>query len=158
MDLTQGVVKVRNTKFHKSRIIILHPSTVQAISEYARFRNSYFPMPSTSHFLLSERGKELKPSAVNYTFQQIRKKLCWRNSHDTRPPRLYDLRHTFACYRLIQWYREGVDVHHAIAWLATYMGHVKVSDTYWYLSGIPKLFAVTAERFESYVASTGGVK
>ena len=102
------------------------------------------------HLLLSEQGRELRPSAVHWTFQQIRTVLQWPGGH--RAPRLYDLRHTFACRRLLVWYREGIDVNHAISALATYLGHVKVSDTYWYLSGVPELLAVAAQRFERFVA------
>ena len=67
-----------------------------------------------------------------------------------RRPRLYDLRHTFACRRLLEWHREGVDVDQAMPALSTYLGHVKVTDTYWYLSGIPELLAIVGSKFERY--------
>ncbi len=67
-------------------------------------------------------------------------------------PRLYDLRHTFACRRLLKWYQEGVDVQRMIVRLPTYLGHGKPSDTYWYLTGIPDLMAIAAERFERFAS------
>jgi integrase len=67
---------------------------------------------------------------------------------------MHDLRHTFACRRLLKWYEEGVDVQYAIASLSTYLGHAKISDTYWYLTATPELLAVGAARFEHY-ARTG---
>jgi integrase len=74
-------------------------------------------------------------------------------------PRLYDLRHTFACRRLLAWYRDGIDFDQAIDRLSTYLGHAKVTDTYWYLEGIPELFALAGQRFERFAASSteGGV-
>ena len=66
-------------------------------------------------------------------------------------PRLYDFRHTFVCRRLLSWYSEGVDVHASISALSTYLGHVKVTDTYWYVTGIPELLEIAASRFERFI-------
>jgi integrase len=73
-------------------------------------------------------------------------------AHDgrARRPRIHDLRHTFAVRRLLRWYEEGVEVNQKILALATYLGHAKVTDTYWYLSAVPELMAVTAQRFEHF--------
>jgi integrase len=71
-------------------------------------------------------------------------------------PRVHDLRHTFACRRLLEWYRQGEDVNNRIAALATYMGHTKVTGTYWYLTGTPELLGIMAHRFESFAAPRGG--
>lgn len=68
-----------------------------------------------------------------------------------RYPRLYDLRHTFACRRLLAWYEQGVDVDRMVPVLSTYLGHAKVTDTYWYLTGIPALMKIVAARFEAQV-------
>jgi integrase len=57
-------------------------------------------------------------------------------------------RHTFACQCLLRWYRQGADVEQRVAALSTYLGHAKVSDTYWYLTGVPELMAIAATRFE----------
>ena len=67
-----------------------------------------------------------------------------------RRPRIHDLRHTFACQRLLRWYKDGVDLDQRIAALSTYLGHAKVSDTYWYLTGVPDLMAIAATRFERF--------
>jgi integrase len=82
----------------------------------------------------------------------------WEQKNGKRPPRIHDLRHTFACRRILRWYEQGVNVDQFIPHLSTYLGHVKVSDTYWYLTGIPELFAITAKRFEHYAQSKIGVK
>jgi integrase len=65
-------------------------------------------------------------------------------------------RHTFACRRLLRWYAEGADLDHAVLTLSTYLGHAQVSDTYWYLTGIPELLNLAAARFEHFaVLETG---
>lgn len=58
---------------------------------------------------------------------------------------MYDFRHTFVCRRIQRWYEDGVDVNNAILNLSVYLGHVKPSDTYWYLSGIPDLQGIGQE-------------
>jgi integrase len=65
-------------------------------------------------------------------------------------PRLYDLRHAFVCRRILEWYRQGVNVEAAMPALSTYLGHVKVTDTYWYMTAIPELMAVVSRRFERF--------
>jgi hypothetical protein len=60
------------------------------------------------------------------------------------------MRHTFACNRLLAWYHEGLDIDQVIDRLSAYLGHVKVSDTYWYLTGVPELLALAGQRFEQF--------
>jgi integrase len=69
---------------------------------------------------------------------------------------MHDIRHTFACRCLLRWYRDGTDIHQAIDRLSAYLGHVKVTDTYWYLTGVPELFALAAERFEGHATLLPG--
>ena len=66
------------------------------------------------------------------------------------PPRLHDLRHTFVCQRLLRWYTEQRDIDCHILALSTYIGHARVTDTYWYVTATPELLAIAATRFERY--------
>ena len=150
VDLTDGRIWIRETKFHKSRFIPLHPSATKALHKYAQFRDQCHRVSQTKHFFVSERGLPLPYSTVRETFKSLREKLGW-NTENTRLPRIQDMRHTFACRRLLLWYEQGKDVNHAIYSLSTYLGHAKVTDTYWYLTGIPELFAVVGNKFEHYV-------
>ena len=61
-----------------------------------------------------------------------------------------DLGHTFAVRRVARWHQAGVTMGHAMFWLCTYLGHAKISDTNWYLTGVPELMAVVGERFERF--------
>jgi integrase len=70
--------------------------------------------------------------------------------------RIHDLRHTFVCRRIQLWHDRGADIDNAMAALSTYVGHAKVSDTYWYLTGVPDLMAAAGKRFELFAARSGG--
>jgi integrase len=154
VDLVNGIVLIAETKFHKSRLVPLDPSASKALRKYAKFRDQYHPITKSEKFFLSETGNSLPYSTVCHTFGSLRKKLRWCIK-GKRPPRIQDMRHTFACRRLLLWYEEGVDINHAIYSLSTYLGHVKVSDTYWYLTGIPDLFAVAVKKFEKFALRKG---
>ncbi len=90
-----------------------------------------------------------------YTFQKLRERFSWDPKRSDRLPRLYDLRHTFATRTLLGWYRKGVDCNNAMPVLSVYLGHIKPSDTYWYLSAIPELMAHAATHFEAYPINSG---
>lgn len=155
VDLPHGILTIRETKYHASRLIPLAPSAVEALKVYSEVRDASRYSTVSTRFLVSQRGKPLLPSVVYYTFQKLRQTAGVGRYHTGRPPRLYDLRHTFASRRLLQWYREGVDVNRAIVFLSTYLGHVKVSDTYWYLTALPELFAIVGRRFEKSLSPDG---
>jgi integrase/recombinase XerD len=71
-----------------------------------------------------------------------------RDSNSSKGPRLHDFRHRFAVQTLLQWYRAGEDVERRLPILSTYLGHVHVSDTYWYLTACPELMGLAVQRLE----------
>jgi integrase len=150
VDLDAGVVTVREGKFRKSRLVPLHPSAVEALRRYAVERDACPVTPPSDHFFRTERLAVLSRMAVQSTFAKIRQRLGWSAEGRARTPRLQDTRHTFVVTRILRWHVDGVDVDHRIASLATYLGHSKVTDTYWYLSSVPELMAVVGERFEHF--------
>jgi integrase len=160
LDYHKSTLHIKATKFNKERIIPIHESVIAALKEYAVFRDGCYPNSITPAFFLSTGGKQLKLRNAEYAFTLIRScllpsgKLKW----DRRPPRLYDLRHSFACHTIIRWSKEGVDVNQRLLLLSTYLGHVKPSDTYWYLTGTPELLSLSVKRFEelSINCSPGG--
>lgn len=148
VDLTTGVVLVRESKFGKSRLIPVHPSTLGALADYATRRDTEHPRPTTESFFVSVTGRRLIYTTVGLTFRQ----LCEDAEIGIgarRRPRLHDLRHTFAVTTLVEWYRAGVDVTAKMALLSTYLGHREPSSTYWYLSAAPELLALAAGRLEA---------
>jgi integrase len=61
------------------------------------------------------------------------------------------LRHTFAVRTLTDWHRKGTDPEQKLPLLSAYLGHAKVSDTYWYLTAIPELMAAVNTRLEHFL-------
>ena len=148
VDLNAGVLTVREGKFRKSRLVPLHPSTTASLARYAAERDSCCVEPG--HFFRTERAPALDKEAVEKTFSRIRQRLGWTAEGRARQPRIHDLRHSFAVRRLLGWYQEGADLERKLLALYLYLGHAKVSDTYWYLTGVPELMAIAAERFEHF--------
>jgi integrase len=145
VDLDAGVLSVIETKFHKSRLVPLHVSTTQALRAYAELRDRRHRLARTQAFFVTEKGTSLKYGRMFITFNALRRMLGWPRQ---RAPRIHDLRHTFAVRRLLSWYQDGSDVDQKIAALSTYLGHAKVTDTYWYLTAVPELLALASARWE----------
>jgi integrase/recombinase XerD len=140
VEVTQGSLTIRQTKFGKTRCLPLHPSTREALHQYAYFRDQLWPRPSTMRFFLSERGIPLTAWSVQRTFVQLSHQIGLRRATDRFGPRLHDLRHSFAVRTLLHWYRAGADVEQRMPTLSAYLGHAHVNDTFWYLSATPELF------------------
>jgi integrase len=151
-DLDAGVLTIRETKFHKSRLVPLHPSATEALRTYVVARARVLPRLDGTAFFVSEAGRALAYSTVRIVFRHLVDQVVRDRPPGARRPRLHDLRHSFACRCLLRWLRDDVDVHARIAALSTYLGHAKVSDTYWYLTGVPELMAITAARFERFAS------
>jgi len=155
-DWHRNLLTIRKTKFRKSRLVPLHPSTVRVLRNYAERRDRFYPALQSDAFFISCRRGCLSHTTVRSLFVNLRKELAWTAQNGTRKPRIHDLRHTFACRRLLQWYKEGVPVDSAIPALATYLGHADVNHTYWYLTGIPELLELAVARFEHFAISDEG--
>lgn len=154
VDLERGVLRIEQTKFKKSRLVPLHPTATRALRRYARARDARWRPDRYHAFFVGRSGLALPRRTVHCAFRKLCNGLGWRRGTGEWPrPRIHDLRHSFACRRLLFWYRGGEDVHHRLAALSTYLGHGKVTDTYWYLTGTPELLAIAASRFEHFATA-----
>jgi len=156
VDLGDGVLLIRESKFRKTRFVPLHSSAAQGLSRYAAERDAHPGVPDSELFFRAEQTPMLRRAAIQKTFSRLRERLAWSSSGRARSPRIHDLRHTFAVRRLVRWYEEGVDVDCKLLALATYLGHAKITEMYWYLSAVPELLAVTATRFEHFAQGEEG--
>jgi len=148
IDWTEGVLTIRETKWCKSRMVPLHSTTMNALWDYAELRDKVCRRPKTASFFVDERWRRLGYYGVRATFVRLSRETGLRGPHDSRGPRMHDFRHRRAVYALIQWYREEADVEQLLPVLSTYLGHVKVSDTYWYLTAVPELLQLAMARVE----------
>ena len=150
VDLNNGILSIRQSKFGKSRFVPLADSTRAALVNYAKQRDKLCLHPRSEAFLVSERGQRLQSCTARRTFAQISCAVGVRPATGSRRigrgPRLQDFRHCFATRKLIEWYRAGLDVGRELPKLATYLGHVDVAHTYWYLEAIPELLQLATDR------------
>lgn len=141
-----GVLVIRYSKFGKSRELPLHPSTITALNSYAQARDRLCPRPRTSSFFVNTLGKRPAYETVHHTFSKLAGIAGLRARSDTCRPRIHDTRHSFACATLLGWYRAGIDVQAHLPLLSTWLGHTNPENSYWYLSAVPELLALAAER------------
>ncbi len=150
LDLGAGILTIRRTKFGKSRLLPLHVSTRDALARYAETVRIIHPNSSTRGFFVADRGTRITGCSARYNFAMVSQQIGLRPRTKERRhghgPRLHDLRHRFAVKTLIDWYREGRDVERELPRLATYLGHVHVNDTYWYLEAVPELLQLATDR------------
>ncbi len=148
VDLNDGVLTIRQGKFGKSRLVPLHATTSAALRGYAGRRDAHIGSDSGSHFFVAERGGRLLHQYVHRVFWRLSREIGLRGPGDHTGPRIHDFRHSFAIQTLIGWHREGLDVEQRLPSLSTYLGHICVRDTYWYLSACPELMEAAVQRFD----------
>jgi len=145
-DLTDDGLIVRCSKFGKSRLVPLHATTRQALSDYAAIRGR-LGGDHDDLFVVTTGRPPHKVTAYR-TFVRIARQLGFRGPPGTPGPRLHDLRHTFAARSLEACAHDRQAVAHHMAALSTYLGHVDVANTYWYLQATPGLMRNIAEANE----------
>jgi len=126
---TQGVLLIRESKFGKSRLVPLHASGMRALKSYAGLRDQLQPDTQDASFFVSGKRKRLLYAVVQQTFRRL-VDAAGVGASAPSPPRLHDLRHTFAVRTLLRWYRDGEDVQARIPSLSTYLGHREPAYTY----------------------------
>jgi integrase/recombinase XerD len=154
VDLTAGLLVVRNTKFFKTRMLPIGPRLSSALRLYAETRLVLLNRPpSADTYLLGRRGVGISRQAAERYFRMVRSHVGMRRRDGAYfQPRMHDLRHTFAVHRLLAWYRQGADVQLLLPKLSTYLGHVGLAETQHYLTMTPDLLGAAGRRFERYAA------
>jgi integrase len=143
VDLVDGVLHIRKTKFRKDRLVPVHITTLTALRRYAHHRDATFSTPKDSAFFLSSRGNRLSKSGLLVGFSAACKLAGLDNGKRLRP---HDLRHRFAVTRLAVWHREHADVQVLLPLLATYLGHARYTDTAYYVTATADLLGMAADR------------
>lgn len=147
-DPANQLLTVRDSKFGKSREVLLHPSTMRALASYGEIRDRLCPQPGTRSLFITTRGTRPAHPTIHHPFQALLDQADVPGRSPSGGARIHDLRHSFAVKTLLGWYREGGDVAAKMPLLSTYMGHVDPAATFWYLSAAPELLGLAAERLE----------
>jgi integrase len=152
IDFAASRLTVRRGKLGKSRNIVLSPSTIDALRRYLDPRLPWIPNERDAPVFLNTRGGRLGYGCASQAFRSLLRS-CAVGLGAAQPPRLHDLRHTFACDCLRKWYEEGMDVNTKLPILSTAMGHVNIHDTQLYLHVTAQLFQMAADRFHPIFAN-----
>jgi integrase/recombinase XerD len=150
LDTRGELLTVRHTKFGKTRLVPLHPSSVTALGNYLRVRDELLPAPASPALFVSTVGTRLRYNDVWRTFHRLIEQAGLAARSTSCRPRIHDLRHTFAVRTLLDWYRDGIDVTAWLPRLSTYLGHTDPKHTYWYLSAAPELLQLAAQRLDTH--------
>jgi integrase/recombinase XerD len=148
VDLEHGVLLVSGAKHNKQREVPLHPSTTAALERYARERDRLSWNPSTPAFFLTTRNRRVTKPVFWQTFAKLIAHADLEGRGQRPRPRPHDLRHTFAVRTLLDWSHAGEDVERKLPLLSTYLGHVELESTYWYLQSVPELIALVSSRLD----------
>jgi len=153
VNLNDDILTVRDTKFGKSRFVPISNSTARALGKYATQRDRLCLKRECNSFFISEKGTMIQGSNLRRIFSKISMKVGLRpilkGDHNRKGPRLQDFRHSFVTKRLVEWYRQGVDVDRELPKLSTYLGHLEVGLTYWYIEAIPELLQLATNRINT---------
>jgi site-specific recombinase XerD len=154
-DQQENLLRVEATKFHKSRLVPLPPSVASEVHHYLAVRRRVGQRPEPDAPLLWSNN----PIASQNTYSAPALADNWHLlcmatgvlNERGRPPRLHDLRHSFAVAALSRWYQQGIDVQSKLPHLAIYLGHVSPVSTHYYLQLSSDLRHAASQRFRQYV-------
>ena len=144
VDWSNQLLVVRESKFGKSREVVLHDTVMRVLRRYARKRDREYPRARSPSFFVSLVGTRLIYNNVHSTFARLLRLAGIQRAK----ARVHDLRHTFIVRTILRWHREGVDVDARMPSLSTYVGHRDPSSTYWYLSATPELMGLVARKVQ----------
>jgi site-specific recombinase XerD len=151
VDLTAGVLTIRESKFYKTRLVPMGPNLAGAVGQYVAQRAKAHPTQLDGALFLTRTGTSVARHTAENVFSRLRVRAgVLRQDGGRYQPRLHDLRHAFAVHRLVSWYRQGADAQRLLPQLATYLGHVHIAATQRYLTLTPELLHEASQRFERY--------
>ena len=159
VDLGRRLLVIRETKFAKSRLVPFGPRMAVRLTAYLELRESQSgALPLEAPVFSFTPGRAIHPGTISQTFHALVPHLGLVLPAGVAPPRVHDLRHSFAVGTLLRWYRDGADPSSRLLHLSTFLGHVDPASTAVYLTITADLLQVAGERFARFVAplSTGG--
>lgn len=148
VDLEEGVLTIRNTKFGKSRLVPVHPTTLAVLRHYRQERDAFLAGRIVKPFFVSTHSRRITIHALDRAFWRLTCRLGLRSRSDHIGPRLHDLRHTMAIEVLRRCYSAGDNPERRLPALSTYLGHSHLNFTYWYLHQNPGLMTEAMERLQ----------
>lgn len=159
VDLRAGTIAIRETKFYKSRLLPLSGDAIAALDELLMARREARAQdhPAAKLFWHDQGGTGYVRATIADMLVDILRMAGIKPAKGKIGPRIHDLRHTFVVHRILEWYREGVDVQERLPFLATYLGHRDINSTLVYITVTQELLQEAGERFRAIGAPCLGV-
>lgn len=152
IDAGRSLLIVRGGKFGKSRLVPHGPRVAALVSQHVARRARAGVMDAQAPLFTFDGRRPVHPGTASQAFHHLVATLRLPVPDGVSPPRLHDLRHSFAVGCLLRWYREGLDPSIRLCQLSTFMGHVEPRSTSVYLTMTPDLLAEASRRFEAFAA------
>jgi integrase/recombinase XerD len=153
LDLKHRLIRVRESKFKKSRYVTLSPSTADQLRAYLhKLRKAGYRTSPAAPLFVAPGGGRYGKTTFAAIFLEIVRKIGIRGPKGQRGPRVHDFRHTFAVNRLLAWYRAGANLSAKLPLLSTYLGHSSVTCTEVYLQATAELLESAGKRFHAHFA------
>ena len=149
VDFTRNILCIRETKFSKNRWVPFGPNMANRLRRYCDQRYGVKIEAEMPLFSFTQ-GRHIHPCTISQTFHKLLPQLELQLPPGVAPPRVHDLRHSFAVGTLLRWYREGVDPNRRLIHLATFLGHVDPNSTAVYLTITDELLREAAQRFHAF--------
>jgi integrase/recombinase XerD len=154
VDLTDGALEIRDSKFFRSRRLPLPPGVVKALRDYIeeRRRAGASTDPEAGLFWHTLRSKRYSKKAAQELLVTVLRRSGIKSGRGRTGPRVHDMRHAMVCNRMLGWYRQGINPQSNLAHLSTFMGHTDIQYTLTYLTVTPELLQLASERFRGHAA------
>lgn len=152
VDLQDGTITVRQTKFFKTRILPLPNSVVVELRAYikARRRAGASQDPCSGLFWHGQgRTRRYTPEMVTWLLSNIMRRAELKPRQGRTGPRVHDLRHSMVVNRILEWYEAGINPQDRLPFLATYLGHRDINSTLVYITVTQDLLHHANERFRT---------
>ena len=148
VNMQQGTIFICNTKFYKDRIVPFGPELQKLLQQYIDLRYRILaPVQIGDALFVANRHTKINGDTIRSGFKKLFRGAGIDYTKEKYKPRIHDLRHTFAVHRLLQWYREGVDIQSKLILLSTFMGHISIYSTQLYLTITAELLQEANNRF-----------
>jgi len=155
IDLQRRLLVIREAKFYKTRLVPFGPKLNALLVEHLRRRRAESPagLMADQPVFTFRAGRPMNPGTPSQMFHHLVPQLRLTIPPGVSPPRLHDLRHSFAVGALTRWYRLDLDPQTRLLALATFMGHVDVNSTAIYLTTTSTLLEQANQRFEEFATA-----
>jgi site-specific recombinase XerD len=151
LDRRRRLLVVRDTKFDKDRLVPFGPRVGAMLDHYVLLRRAQGHDLADGQPLFSAyAGRRMRRHRIGGVFRLLRPRLDLDLPTGASPPRVHDLRHSFAVRTLLRWYRTGINPTERLLHLSTFLGHVQPESTSVYLTITADLLSEAGGRFEAF--------